>query len=124
MTENSEPKKVLVLMRRAPYGTFYTFEGLQMMLIMGAYELNISLAFVDDGVYAITEGQDPSALEMKPLARTFRALPDFDIEQIYVHQDSLEERGLAVEDLVIQPEVVTSERLAQIIADQDAVLPF
>jgi len=114
----------MVLMRRAPYGTFYTFEGLQTMLVMGAYELNISLAFADDGVYAVTDGQDPSALEMKPLARTFRALPDFDIDQIYVHKDSLEERGLTLDDLVIEPEVLTSEELAQIIANQDVVFPF
>jgi tRNA 2-thiouridine synthesizing protein C len=124
VTKNGDPKKVLVLMRRAPYGTFYTFEGLQTMLVMAAYELDISLAFADDGVYAVTDGQDPSALEMKPLARTFRALPDFDVEQIYVHEDSLGERGLTVEDLVIQVEVVSSEQLARIIAKQDAVLPF
>jgi len=124
MTANSEPKKVMVLMRRAPYGTFYTFEGLQTMLVMGAYELDISLAFADDGVYAVTDGQDPSALQMKPLARTFRALPDFDIDQIYVHKDSLEERGLTLDDLVVEPEVLTSEELAQVIANQDVVLPF
>ncbi|NOZ06652.1 MAG: sulfurtransferase complex subunit TusC [Chloroflexi bacterium] len=124
MTENSEPKKVMVLMRRAPYGTFYIFEGLQTMLVMGAYELDISLAFADDGVYAVTDGQDPSALQMKPLARTFRALPDFDIDQIYIHKDSLEERGLTLDDLVVEPEVLTSEELAQVIANQDVVLPF
>ncbi len=124
MTENNDAKKALVLMRRAPYGTFYTFEGLQTILIMAAYELNISVAFADDGVYAITDGQDPSALEMKPLARTFRALPDFDIEQIYVHKDSLEARGLTTDDLVLDPDVLTSEQLAQVLAEQDVVLPF
>lgn len=117
-------KKVLVLMRKAPYGSFYTFEGLQTMLVMGAYEIEIGVAFLDDGVYAIVKGQDPSLLDIKPLGRTFPALPDFNVEKFYVCGESLEERGLSVEDLVIAPEVLERAALGRLIAEQDAVLPF
>lgn len=117
-------KRVLVLMRKAPYGSFYTFEGLQTILVMGAYEIEIGVAFLDDGVYTIVKGQDPSALDIKPLGRTFPALPDFNVEKFYVCRESLTERGLGVEDLVIAPEVLERAALGQLIAEQDTVLPF
>ena len=117
-------RKVLVLMRKAPYGSFYTFEGLQTMLVMGAYEIEIGVAFLDDGVYAIVKGQDPSLLDIKPLGRTFPALPDFNVEKFYVCRESLAERGLSIEDLVIAPEILDRSAMGQLIAGQDAVLPF
>jgi tRNA 2-thiouridine synthesizing protein C len=117
-------KKVLVLMRKAPYGSFYTFEGLQTMLVMGAYDIEIGVAFLDDGVYAIAKGQDPSLLDIKPLGRTFPALPDFNVERFYICQDSLQDRGLGVEDLVIAPEVLDRAAMGRLIAEQDTVLPF
>lgn len=126
MTEETSPqrKKMLVMMRRAPYGAFYSYEGLQTILVMGAYELDIGVAFVDDGVYVITKGQDPSALGVKQVSQTFPALADFDITRIYVHGESLAERGLTLDDLVIQPEVVNTARLAALFEEHAAILPF
>lgn len=117
-------KRILVLMRKAPYGTFYSYEGLQTMLIMGAYELDVSVAFVDDGVYVITKGQDTEGLGVKQVARTFPALPDFDVETFYIHKESLEERGLTLDDLVIQPEVLDTAAMARVLEEQDVILPF
>jgi tRNA 2-thiouridine synthesizing protein C len=117
-------KKVLVLMRKAPYGSFYTFEGLQTMLVMGAYDIEIGVAFVDDGVYAIAKGQDPALLDIKPLGRTFPALPDFNVDKFYICRDSLQERGLGLDDLVIAPEVMEHEAMGRLIAEYDTVLPF
>ncbi len=117
-------KKILVLMRKAPYGTFYSYEGLQTILIMGAYEIDVSIAFVDDGVYVITKGQDTEALGVRQVARTFPALPDFNVETFYIHKESLEERGLTLDDLVIQPEVLDTAGMARVLEDQGVILPF
>jgi tRNA 2-thiouridine synthesizing protein C len=122
------PKKVLVLMRKAPYGSLYNWEGLQVLLIMAAYQmqgvLQICVAFADDGVFAITQGQDASLLEMKPPARTYPALPDFEIERFYVDEQSLADRNLALDDLVIKPELLDAAGMARLLEEQDAVLPF
>jgi tRNA 2-thiouridine synthesizing protein C len=117
-------KKVLVLMRKAPYGTFYSYEGLQTVLIMGAYEIDVSIAFVDDGVYVITKGQDTEALGVRQVAKTFPALPDFNVETFYIHKESLDERGLTLDDLVIQPEVLDTVSMAGVLEDQEVILPF
>ena len=117
-------KKYLVLLRKAPYGTFYSFEGLQVIMIMASYELDTTLAFVDDGVYALNKGQNAKPMGMKQVSQTYPALPDFELEKFYVHKESLEERGLSPADLVLDVEVIDSAGLARLIEEHDIVLPF
>ncbi|MFQ5612920.1 MAG: sulfurtransferase complex subunit TusC [Anaerolineae bacterium] len=123
MTDEKQ-KKYLVLLRKAPYGSLYSFEGLQVILIMASYELDTALAFVDDGVYAITQNQNAKPMRMKQVSQTYPALPGLDMDRFYVHRESLEERGLSPDDLVLEVEVIDSAGLAALIEDQDVILPF
>ena len=58
-------KNFLFVNRKAPYGTVYALEALEVVLISAAFEQNVSLAFIDDGVYQITKGQNSKATGMK-----------------------------------------------------------
>jgi tRNA 2-thiouridine synthesizing protein C len=122
------PRKVLVLMRKAPYGSLYNWEGLQTLLIMGAYQMHgaiqVAVAFVDDGVFAIAPGQDAAPLGMKAVSKTYPALPDFEIDRFYADRQSLADRNLDPDGLVIKPELLDAEGLARLLDDHDAVLPF
>ena len=89
----SETKKFLYLNRRAPYGTIYAWESLEVVLIGAAFEQDVSLAFVDDGVYQIKKGQDTSGIDMKNFSATFSALGDYEVTKLYVEKESLEERN-------------------------------
>lgn len=115
---------VAVLMRRAPYGTVYTAEGFRTMMGVAVFEMDISVVFLDDGVYALMEGQDPEKLDMKPLGDAFPMLPEFDVAKFYVHDESLAERGLTPDDLVMDVEVVNSAEVSQILETAGKVLPF
>ena len=44
-------KKFMFVNRKAPYGTIYALEGLEVVLISAAFDQDVSLAFMDDGVY-------------------------------------------------------------------------
>lgn len=50
-------KKFLYVNRKAPYGTIYALESLEVVLIGAAFEQDVQLAFLDDGVYQLTKGQ-------------------------------------------------------------------
>ena len=58
-------KRFMYVNRRAPHGTIYAQESLEVVLIGAAFEQDVSLVFVDDGVYQIHKGQDPQALGTK-----------------------------------------------------------
>jgi len=114
----------MFIMRKAPYGTIYPFEGLESVLIMGAYEQDISLLFIDDGVYTLRKGMDTSALGIKNFSPTFKALEGYDINKLYIDKDSLDIRGMTLDDLVVQPELVDEEMIPELIEEQDVVIPF
>ncbi|KAA6185965.1 sulfurtransferase complex subunit TusC [Thiohalocapsa marina] len=92
-------KNFLYLNRKAPYGTIYAWESLEVVLIGAAFDQDVSLAFVDDGVYQLTKGQDTSEIGMKNFSPTYAALGDYEVKKIYVEKESLDERGLSLDDL-------------------------
>jgi len=111
-------------MRKAPYGSVYTAEGFRSMMGLGVFEMDISVIFVDDGVYALVKGQNPASLDMKPLGEGFQMLPDFGVTKFYVHDQSLSERGLTPDDLVIGVELVDDAGIAHELESCEIVLPF
>jgi tRNA 2-thiouridine synthesizing protein C len=117
-------KKFLYVNRKAPYGTIYALESLEVVLIGAAFEQDVSLAFVGDGVFQLTKGQDTKGLEVKNFSPAFRALEDYDVNKLYVDEESLRARGLTPGDLVVPVEVVSAERMAEIMESQDVVLSF
>ena len=115
-------KKIMHVMREAPHGTIYTYEGLEMILIMAAYDQDISVAFIDDGVYALKKGQNTEGIEMKGFAKTFGALDGYDVEKLYVDLISLEERGMTEDDLVVDVEILSSAEIGKLMSEQDVVV--
>ncbi|NTW11218.1 MAG: sulfurtransferase complex subunit TusC [Chlorobiaceae bacterium] len=120
--ESMIKKKILHVMRHAPHGTVYTYEGLEMILIMAAYEQDLSIVFIGDGVYALKKEQDTSDIGIKGYAKTFAALEDYEIEKLYVDRISLEERGLTIDDLVVGAEVLESAEIGRIMKEQDVII--
>ncbi len=92
-------KKFVYVNRKAPYGTVYALESLEVVLIAAAFEQEVQLIFMDDGVYQLTKGQSTDGIGMKNFSKTYAALGDYDVNQIYVCNDSLAERGLTADDL-------------------------
>ena len=95
----SEVKKFLYVNRKAPYGTIYAQESLEVVLIGAAFDQDVSLAFLDDGVFQLTKGQDTKEIGLKNFSATYRALGDYEVTKLYVEKESLTERGLTLDDL-------------------------
>lgn len=127
MTEEAEGgivKKFLYVNRKAPYGTIYALESLEVVLIGAAFDQDVSLAFLGDGVYQLAKGQNTKGIGMKNFSPTYRALEDYDVTKLYVEQEALDARGLSVDDLVVPVEAVGPQRLSEIMEDQDVILSF
>ncbi|HZR88069.1 MAG TPA: sulfurtransferase complex subunit TusC [Bradyrhizobium sp.] len=138
MAEETNRKRFLYINRRAPYGTIYALESLEVVLIGAAFEQEVSVAFIDDGVYQLMAGQDTAGIGMKNFSKTYRALGDYDVRRLYVERESLAERGITVEQLMPityededdnyteKPSILLMHRseMARLIAEQDVVLSF
>ena len=117
-------KKFMYVNRRAPYGSVYALESLEVVLIGAAFDQDVSVVFADDGVFQLKKGQDTSEVEMKNFSPTYRALEMYDVEKLYVEKESLEARGLTEEDLLVPVEVMTNSEIGKLMEQQDVVLSF
>lgn len=131
-------KKFMYVNRKAPYGTIYALESLEVVLIGAAFDQEVSLAFLDDGVYQLTKGQDTKDIGMKNFSPIYNVLGDYDINKLYVEKESLEARGLSLDDLqeiMYEDEdddweekpsirVVSAEELRDLMDEQDVLLNF
>lgn len=117
-------KKFMYVNRKAPYGTIYALESLEVVLIAAAFEQDVSVAFIDDGVFQIKKGQDTSGIDMKNFSPTYRALEMYDVEKLYVERESMEERGLTEENFLVPVEVLSRQEMADLMDEQDVILSF
>jgi tRNA 2-thiouridine synthesizing protein C len=122
--EGGVVKKFMYVNRRAPHGTIYAQESLEVVLIGAAFEQDVSIVFLDDGVYQIRKDQDTSAIGTKNFSKTFRALEMYDVEKLYVEKESMEARGMTVDDLIVPVEMKTSEEIGRLMEKQDVILSF
>jgi tRNA 2-thiouridine synthesizing protein C len=117
-------KKFMFVNRKAPYGTIYALESLEVVLITATFDQDVSLAFIDDGVYELVKGQDTQAIAIKNHSKTYRALDGYDVEKLFVERESMTARGLSEDDLIVDVEVLSSAEMADLMAEQDVVLSF
>lgn len=117
-------KKFMFVNRKAPHGTIYALESLEVVLITAAFDQDVSLAFLDDGVYQLKKGMQTKGIETKNFSPAYRALDGYDVEKLYVERESLEARGLSEDDLLVDVEVLSSAELGALMDEQDVLLSF
>ena len=117
-------KKFMFVNRKAPYGTVYALESLEVVLITATFDQDVSLVFLDDGVYELVKGQQTKGIGIKNFSPSYRALEGYDVEKLYVDADSLAQRGLSEKDLLVPVEVLSGQQVAELMQQQDVVLSF
>ena len=124
MEEWEEPgpevvKRFMYVNRRAPYGTIYALECLEVVLVAAAFDQDVSVVFMDDGVCQLKKNQDTTGIGMKNFSKTFGALDDYDVEKIYVEKESLDARGLGDTPLIEGLTVVDYEGFVDLVAEHE-----
>ena len=117
-------KKFLYVNRRAPHGTVYAHEALEVVLIGSAFDQDVSLAFIDDGVFQLKKDQDTSEIYTKNFSKIYSALEMYDVEKLFVEKESLECRGLTEEDLSVDVKIIDSSEMKKLMSDSEVVFNF
>lgn len=115
-------KNLAFLMRRSPYAGSRAMESIEAAMVAAVFDQNVTLIFLDDGVYQLISGQEGAGLGLKSVANALRALPAYDIEQLVVAGEALESRGLDPADLAVSATVARNAEIRELIARQDVVL--
>jgi tRNA 2-thiouridine synthesizing protein C len=95
-----------------------------MVTTAAIFDQKVSLVFCNDGVYQLLNGQNGSACGMKTLAQQLPAMDLYGVEQIFVEQSALTERGLQERDLIQAVTLLSYDQMQTLIAESNAVLVF
>jgi tRNA 2-thiouridine synthesizing protein C len=117
-------KKVGVINSSSPHGLANGRESLDLALAMSAFNESLSLFFIDDGVYQLLSKHAPKAILQKNYQPLFKMLALYDVENIYVCERSLNERGLTSGMLVVEVTAMDKQQLQQQLNVQDQLLSF
>lgn len=113
---------VLLISRHSPWAGLAAKENLDIALAGGAFDLPISILWLDEGVWQLLGTQQPQLLEQKNLHAQLSALPLFGVEKLYVAQHSLDQRGLQLADLALDVEALSNAQIIQLIQQHHQVL--
>ncbi len=117
-------KKILLIIRTAPYGNSGARDAIDFILTAAAYDQDISVIYQGDGVFQTLKEQDPTALPMKNTSSMISAFEMYDIEDIYCDSNSLTERNIPKDQLMIDCEFINTVKISKLIETADAVLTF
>lgn len=115
-------QSLLLISRQAPWSGPGAREALDIALAGGAFDLPLALLFLDDGVFQLRKDQQAVLLQQKDLTANLQALPLFGIEELYVCQRSLGERGLAAESLGLPVQILDDEALRALLERFDQMM--
>jgi len=121
---NTLNKLTAILNAKAPYSSVAGKDALDIALIFGSFEQPTSLFFQGDGVWQLVKGQDGAIISVKDYLKTFAAFEFYDLENIYVCQESLIERGLTADFHIEQVQVLARDEFADKLATHHTVLRF
>jgi tRNA 2-thiouridine synthesizing protein C len=108
-------KKFLFILNRASYQGAQTRESLDQLMVVAAFEQSVAVLFVDDAVFQLSNNQASEAIQSPNIGKILQALPLYDINQLFVEQESLLERGLAVDDLLLPVETIQRDQFSALL---------
>lgn len=115
-------RRFMCIFRRAPHTDAVLREHLDLTLTIAAFGQSVELLFLDDGVYALLQNQQSRCEGPASPADLLAALPFYGLEQPpLVERESLEERGLATEELLPARRIGRRE-VAALLNEADVVL--
>jgi tRNA 2-thiouridine synthesizing protein C len=117
-------KRFLIVCRHPPYGTSLARDALDVAMATAAFDQEVAMLFLGDGVLQLCNAQDGAAIEQKSHDKQLSALPLYDVDALYVDAHSLRTHGLEADDLVLPAQPLTDEEIADLFARHTIVLGF
>jgi tRNA 2-thiouridine synthesizing protein C len=115
-------KNFLFVMRRPPYEGSRARESLDMLMTVAAFDQPVRVLFLDDGVFLLKPGQRPEGLGLKPVEPWLAALEVYGVEDLWVEEESLAERGLRPARLILPTRSLRRADVPRLVGAADVVV--
>ncbi len=111
---------VLIIIDRAPYGFENAFSGFFVEIACLNRQLSSDVILVEDGVYAALDNQDSDGLKFPGVGElTYLIFPE---GNIFVHEDSINQRGISESDLMETIDIINDEGVYELIKSKEVII--
>jgi len=118
-------KSIAIVNASATFSTSQAKDSLDVALIFGSYEVETHLFFIGDGVWQLMPEQSPESINTKNIFKTFNAFEFYDLENVYVCEQSLADRNIVTTEFNIDNIVVLSpQEIAAKLKQHNTVFTF
>lgn len=112
----------LIINHSVPFNNYNAQEMLELALALATFEENIKLLFIGEAVLQLLKAQQPELLFRKDFIVTFKALPLYDIREIYLDAASLQQYQLEPQDLIINAKIINKAKIVKLIETANLVI--
>ena len=103
-------RRILFIVAHPPQRGALPRELLDALLVGAVFEQQISVLFLDEGVYQLLD------------ARGFGALPAYDVDDVFADKATLGRLGLGATNLAVPVRGLTRTGIRKLVASQDVVI--
>lgn len=115
-------RNIMLIQRHSSFNTSHGRESFDLAMALAAVEHKVSLLFMADAVFQLMPLSDNPQLQLKPYQHGFKLFDLYEIEQVLVCENSLEQRGLTCADLIINATIANSAMIKNCLANQHQVI--
>ncbi|MCE0556502.1 MULTISPECIES: sulfurtransferase complex subunit TusC [unclassified Motilimonas] len=116
--------KIAIINTQMPHGMADARESLDAALALSGFTENLSVFFLDDGVYQLVENQQPQSILQRHIQPTFKLFDLYDIETVYVCEQSCLLRGIDPKRLCIPVQLLQPQQLSEKLHQQQQIIRF
>ncbi len=109
-------------MRTRPHYGINLQEKLDVLLTAAAFDQKLTLLFLDDGVFQLKKTQHPEKQQLKDTSSVFNALEMYNVTELYIEAESMQERGLKQSNLTLPIEVIDRNNINTFIRQFEIII--
>jgi tRNA 2-thiouridine synthesizing protein C len=117
-------KSMLLVIRHSPYGSSLAKAALDVALAAAAFEQEVDLLFMGDGVLQLLPEQDSAELGRKNIGRQWASLPLYDINTVHVDAAAAARYNIELDKLTVKSRALDAKGIHQLMAGFDHLLGF
>jgi tRNA 2-thiouridine synthesizing protein C len=115
---------LLITLRHAPYGNSLSRAGLDLALAAAAFEQDVAVLLLGDGVLQLLPGQEATGIGLRNQGKTLASLPLYDVETVYADAGALQRHGIPHTALPAIVKPLDTDAIQALLAGSDHLLGF
>lgn len=117
-------KPTTIIINSPPFGMINGKEGIDLALVCTAFDQNVDLIFAGEGIFHLLNNQDTEHFNDKNHDKMLKAIEFYDIDKIYVEQESLQQYQLTTTHLIDKVESINQQKIAHMCQQSQHVVIF